>query len=1097
MMALTKTQRQAVEAQGARVLVSAGAGSGKTRVLVERFAHLVEQRGIGPEQILALTFTDQAACEMKERILKRIGSRDADLRVLTFHRFCGQMLRENPLQAGVEPAFSILPDSRSKKLLRDLLWQHLRDTQDETLALLLQQMTAEECVENLLLLYQKGRERPLSWEEWRAQTERSQLELRKRAWDSIRETLRALFELERADQITASGTLQRLKKIRDTWHSLPDHLRESRCDVWEEAAIQRLASALEAIFYEVSGTVAQVAKPYFARLNALKKERLWEDMLFDHTRELREALGLLLQRVHDEYQEKKREQGWCDFSDLQDRALKLLRQHRAIRNRYGMLFPHVLVDEYQDTNPLQQSFLELMEQGRNEAGVEGTLFMVGDRRQSIYRFRGAEVKGFDAVQSQLGERDCYVELQDNFRSTPFLYKLIRDVTGRLFAEKSSCSTEEASHGTADEWEMEILVPFKEENRSLTDREARLLARRLCQLGPAVWGETAILLQTRTHLSVFANALRNFGILYEVLEDTSFWNTQEVQDVLHLLQVLEDPEDAVALLGFLRGPLVGLADATLWKIAHVHGLVLGFWQSEIASLDAGEQMLVWEAKNSLDRWKRELANRPLVDWLHGLLYAESLEAKIGNRSLAVLVQLAEEAEEHGIVSLSGLLSWWRDLEAAQEKVSGRGDSFVPNAVRIMTIHAAKGLEFPIVCLPDLTHRQNTKMKRFHLCEQYGLVIKRPACVERNVWHPTLAYAAAADLEKAAHLEEKKRLFYVALTRAQQKVILSGAASAFTDKRELEECSNWWDWLPFLFPELHEQGLRDGVMKGRGWSARVLTDPAVPEVAEIRVREGGGTVREQAGQRQEEAGGLEESLFLKGRPSKIWRVTEIAERLSGAGEELEEHAEMRHPRYREQGLRPHEWGQVVHAVFEHLDRGDDEHSIREKRIPAALASLGLADADLAAEVWERMREEVGMFMQSALCREMSDAMECEHELPFVLELAEGVRVSGVIDGVWLRSDGMATVVDYKTRRCDAEKDVEKMMERYGVQVQLYALVVERMLGWKVDRVGVYLTALGRFVEVEYGEMVVEELVRRVVEVVSESEKGDGEMEVVGMS
>ena len=1096
MMALTKTQRQAVEAQGARVLVSAGAGSGKTRVLVERFAHLVEQQGIRPEQILALTFTDQAACEMKERIVKRIGPRDADLRVLTFHRFCGQMLRENPLQAGVDPAFSILPDSRAKKLLRDLFWQHLRDTQDEALANLLEQMTAEECVENLLALYHKGRERPLNWEEWQTQTEVSQLMLRKRTWDSIRENLQELFELERTEQITAPGTLQRLKKIREVWQSLPDNLRESHCDAWEQEALQRLVTALEAIFSEVSGTVAQVAKPFFAGLNALKKERLWEDMLFDHTRELRGALGLLLQRVHDEYQEKKREQGWCDFSDLQDRALNLLRQHRTIRHRYGMLFPHVLVDEYQDTNPLQQAFLELMEQGRNEAGGDGTFFMVGDRRQSIYRFRGAEVKGFDAVQSQLGERDCYVELQDNFRSTPFLYKLIRDVTGRLFAEKGSCSTEEASSESTDEWEMEILVPFKEENRSLTESEARLLARRLRQLGPGVWGETAILLQTRTHLSVFANALRNFGIPYEVLEDTAFWSTQEVQDILHLLRVLEEPEDAVALLGFLRGPLVGLAEATLWKIAHVHGLVLGFWQSEIAGLDAEEQMQVREAKTALDRWKRELSNRPLVDWLHGLLYAESLEAKIGNRSLAVLVQLAEEAEEHGIVSLSGLLAWWRDLEAAQEKVSGRGEAIVSNAVRIMTIHAAKGLEFPIVCLPDLTHRQNTMMKRFHLCEQNGLVIKRPAYGERNVWHPTLAYAAAADVEKAALMEEKKRLFYVALTRAQQKVILSGAASAFTEKSALEECSNWWDWLPFLLPELHEQGLRDAVMEGRGWKVRVLTDPAVPEVAENRVREGGGTGRELAGRWQEEVGGWEESFFSKRRSSKIWRVTEIAERLSGAGEEMEEGAETWHRRSREQGLLPHEWGQVVHAVFEHLDGGDDEHIIREKRIPAALASLGLADIDLAAEVWERMREDVRMFMQSELWREMGEAMECEHELPFVMELAEGVRISGVIDGVWLRTDGMATVVDYKTRRCDSEKDVERMMERYGVQVQIYALVVERMLGWKVDRVGVYLTALGRFVEVEYGEQVAEELVRKVVEVVSGSEKGGGEMEVVGI-
>jgi ATP-dependent helicase/nuclease subunit A len=1095
MIQLTKTQRQAVEAQGERVLVSAGAGSGKTRVLVERFAHLVEHRGISPEQILALTFTDQAAREMKERILTRMGPRESELHVLTFHRFCGQVLRENPLQAQTDPAFSILPDSRSKHMIRHLVLQHLREMKDHRIALLLQHVHVEELVENLLALSQKKRERPLTWEEWGGQTETKNLDLRKLAWSLIQDTMRALADLEQSKQITAPNTLLRIHKMCSIWNALAPELRESTPDMWEERTVNRLLPAIGGIMSYVTGTVAQKAKPLFAKLRALKKERLWEDMLLDHAQEQRRALLELLRNVYREYQALKQNRGWCDFSDLQDRAYHVLRQHTAIRKRYGSRYPHVLVDEYQDTNPLQQAILELLEQGRREADLAGTLFMVGDRRQSIYRFRGADVKGFDAVQASLGPQDCYVELRDNFRATPSLHQLACDVSARLFSEPRGETV--VQHPQTTESDLEILVPAKVEHGSFTESEARLLARRLRQMGPGVWGDTAILLQTRTHLSVFARALHTYGIPYTIYEDTGFFRSQEVQDVLHLLRTLADPDDAIALLGFLRGPLVRMPEKTLWAISRAQGLVHGFWQTEIDGLDKEEQKQVQAAKAALKQWKTELASQPLADWLHHLLYCENVEARIGGRSLEALVQLAEEGEEHGIVSLDALLAWWSELEASEETVAGQSEFQVQNAVRVMTIHAAKGLEFPIVCLPDLTHRQSAMMKRFHLCEQYGLVTKALRSDSPNSWQPTLAYAAAAELEKSALTEEKKRLFYVGLTRAKEKVILSGAASAFTEQSSLEECSNWWDWLPFLFPELQERGLRDGEIAGHGWKVSVLSDRSVPEFASVRTREEKGTA---SGQKLafQDVGSEEERkvLFPRRTSPKIWRVTELTALLAGAKEELELSREWRISRLREQELLPSEWGQVVHAVFEHLTPHDDEQAIREKRIPAALARLGLAADNLSAEVWERIRGDVVKFQRSALYQEMSQAVECEHEVPFVLELVPGIVISGVIDALWLRDDGRAALVDYKTRRCETEHKVKRLVERYAVQVQLYALAVERLMGWQVDRAGIYLTAEGRYVEVAYGEAVREELVRRVAEVVRGSQKREDELEVVDL-
>ncbi|HEU4964476.1 MAG TPA: UvrD-helicase domain-containing protein [Bacilli bacterium] len=1090
MKELTDSQRQAVEAQGERILVSAGAGSGKTRVLVERFAYLVEQQGLSQERILALTFTDQAACEMKERIMERIGQQNVELRVMTFHRFCGQLLRESPLMAGVDPAFSILPESRAKQVVRDLFLRHLQETQEEELLDWLAHVTPEVELESLLALYQKGCERTLSWPQWRDHTERNQADARKQAWCALVEALEKLVELEQRGGVTAPGTLRRLRSMREAWCSLPAELRSSERGEWSEADVTRLQAALENVFSHVSGSVSKEVKPLMTRLKAWKKDNLWLDLLADRTRELRAALFHLVERVAEDFQAWKREKGWCDFADLQANAYRLLREHPSIRRRYGGLFCHVLVDEYQDTNPLQQAFLETMEQGRREAGQPGSLFMVGDRRQSIYRFRGAEVTGFDAVQANLGEGDRFVELQENFRATPSLFALIREVSARLFAEATVTPSEEGIRVDAEEEpDMELLVPEKEEGRSLTESEARLLARRLRQLGPTVWGETAILLQTRTHLPVFAQALRAYGIPYVLQEDSGFWKRQGVQDFLHLLRVLEDPEDAVALLGFLRGPLAQLPDDLLWEVAQDHGLVQGFWQVEPEKLRHAQRDQVQVVQAALARWREEVTGQSLCDWLYDLFNVEGVAAQIGEPALEVFLQLAEEAEEQGIVTLSALLAWWRELEEQQEKVSGRLESSAEHAVRIMTIHAAKGLEFPVVCLPDLTHRQSVSLNRLHLCEENGFVTKALVNGERSEWGPTLAFDAAIEVEKFASREEKKRLLYVGLTRAEQKVILSGGASAFTEKSSMEECSNWWDWLPFLFPALREQGLRDGMVTGRGWSLLVVTDRAVPEPARLRERlvesvvDRVASVSSALSDSSAAERGRTVNLFQNIPSRKIWRVTELAARLSGMEEE-EQASQVFWQRVRGavSGLAAHEWGQVVHAVFEHLRVGDGESEIREQRIPAALAGIGLSDPALVVEVWERMREDVGVFMGSELWRERCEAVQSEQELPFCVELVRGVWVSGVMDAVWLRPDGGATVVDYKTRRCQTKREEQELVGRYGVQVQLYAAVVEKLLGWKVDKVGVWLTAEGRFVEVGYGSEVREELVAVVDKCVS---------------
>lgn len=1030
-------------------MVAAGAGSGKTRVLVERFVTQV-QRGCPTEQILALTFTDQAASEMKERILMRVGGAlESDLAVLTFHRFCGRLLREHAVQAGIDPALAILAESSVKQRLRELLTEEFHATQDPQLLRLLRETQWTDLVDNAIACYQKEREQTMSLAEWATRTETVAQSLRAGHWQRFVQLMEQLAALQDAGTVKAAGTLKKMRVMLDAWSHVPLEQEATPSPEWQ--------AALQTICAEVSLTVAQVAKPLFAEFAFYKKDQLWRELLVDETQATRTALLQLIQRVQERYQRLKTERGWCDFADLQQRTYQLLRDHAEVRQRYGSRFTHVLVDEYQDTSPLQQAILELLEQGRREAGVAGTLFMVGDPRQSIYRFRGADVRGFRYVKEALGASDEYVQLMDNFRATESLQACVEVVNGALFTEEWAVPKQRPDHVECAA-AVDVVVPRCRDEETAVEAEARCLAAHLRQMGPACWGETAMLLQTRTHLADYCHALRTHGVPYVVWEEAAFWARQDVQDFLQVLRLLQEPEDTVSLLGYLRGPLVGMSELMLFEVASSEGLGVGFWRGD-TRWSAEVQEKVQLAQHQLAHWRAQLQQRRLGDWLHHLLYVEGVEARIGGRSLRSFVTLADEAEQWGVVELGELLAWLWRLEVTEERVGGPVEA-AEGAVRIMTIHASKGLEFPIVCLPDLTHRQVLRMDRFHLCEVGGLVLKRSVEGEKKGL-PSLAYAQAADLERAALLEERKRLLYVGITRAQEKLILSGAAGQFTDKQSLEACSNWWDWLPHLFPQLREWSGGSGELVERGFRLRVVQDEADVEVtAESRVV---------ADHRFLGTPTNPSRLDMKITSQRAWNVTELVTHWLGEAPEPTAPASQLWSFLPHQpgSLYAHQWGQVVHAVFEHLRGDHTDEQIRQHLIPAALASLGIAQEQTSAHVWDKLHPDIQRYRESALFREQVEAQVHHRELPFTIHVPPSLSISGVIDSIWLRPDGGATLVDFKTTQCRTEDEVEALRSRYELQVQCYALLAERLLGWRIDRVGLFLTAHGRWVEVPYDE------------------------------
>ncbi|MFC4769546.1 UvrD-helicase domain-containing protein [Effusibacillus consociatus] len=1093
MSKLTESQQMAVEAKDARILVSAGAGSGKTRVLVERICHLVQERGVSANRILALTFTDQAALEMKQRVEQKLGHTDAT--ILTFHRFCGRIVRENPLLADVDPAFALIDEATARQLLRDLVNRLIYDSGFSNVLQWVETCGLDESSELLLTLYEQWRERPWDIDFLREKTETAIEAYRTVQWEEVKTVINRLKRLHHSGTVTAAGTVSRMRTILSAWEQFPqtDWHSPASCQTSASPESERV---IRAIFSEVSRNVAKEAKPLFEQLAVWKNERLWKELLKDQTDAIRQEFLTLLELLDSAYRQLKEEHGWCDFADLQRKAYHVLRQSQVTRAKYGKLYNHILVDEFQDTSPIQQSVLELLEEG---AQGETSLFMVGDMRQSIYRFRGADVRGFERVRNQLGESDAYIQLRENFRSCASLVAFVSDMTKTLFGDKGAIAGIEVP--VDEEPIIELLIPVLDGEEDTRQAEADMVAKRILETGHAMWGHIAILLQTRTHLAKYLKALEKYGIPYVVYEDRGYWERQEVQDLYHLLRLVENPGNDLALLGYLRGPLVGLTDNGLWRLAENVGLGKGF-----LNFDAGaESQLSDEDKARLAKaydlllWLRTRYDEMgLADWIYAVLYEEGIAERLGGASFDRIVRMAEESEKRGEIHLSDLLAWWDRVIEQNEKDGDSGSHFPKGAVRIMTIHAAKGLQFPIVFVPDLTHRFTTGMGRLHLSDAWGLTAKYYDENEKS-WRPSLSYAKAVEEEKTAMTSEQMRLFYVAVTRAQERLILSGAASAFSEKESLQECSNWFDWLPFLIPELREGGLRQGIIEGNGWKLRIRND--IPVVPRVRFREehGNDNLRDGLVHRKDGDGqiGLQTTRFTASpnlihssgkvnlsrlsQSSRLWSVTDWVDLLSGE-KASDSCSPIRIGRRnnRQATLEGHEWGHVLHSVLEHLRRDDDMETIHSRHLKAALASMGITGSNVAELAWERLGRDIETYLNSDIHAECRKASTAYSELPFAVRLFGeefGLLLNGVIDKVWLRSDGGATVVDFKTHGCRSQKEVQQVIQRYTPQVQLYVHVVEKLLGWNVDRAGLYLTSKGTFVEVPSDQGERERLLERM--------------------
>jgi len=1116
---LTDQQRRAITARGVSVALSAGAGCGKTFVLTERFlAQLEPQAGKTAQrprlgQLVAITFTERAAREMRERIRAACNKRLMEApeeyvdywlelireldsaRISTIHSFCGSLLRSHAVEAELDPRFRVLDQAQADTLLYELLDGELRNRLaegDETVIELVVQFGLERLHEMVRILL--GRRQEIDWPQWRSETPRGLVSRWANFWRSV--TLPAIVQnvagssaartvLDIAWQNPSSNA-----KMRQRFESLVQQL--PRLPESSDPAADLASIRGEATVQGGGGKKAWVSEEVYSTFRdaaaALRKEidRAQKHLTFTADAALpaaESALRLLrvAADVAELYDGEKRQLGAVDFNDLLIRARQLLvgPRQRDVRKRLAAQIRLLLVDEFQDTDPLQ---VELVEALCDDKLTGGKLFFVGDFKQSIYRFRGARPHVFRRLRDSIPEAGR-LPLSLNFRSQP----AVLDFVNALFAEEMGPEYEpleahrpQISPTPAIEmlWatdqpgdDNDLPAENMGQAERLRRREADWIARRIRQMLDSgekiVWDETAakagkpatrtvrpgdvaLLFRALSNVEYYEDALRRYDIGYYLVGGHAFYAQQEIFDVVNLLRALESPCDEVSLLGVLRSPFFGLLDETLyWLSRHPGGLSAGLLAEKPPSrLDAEQRQRLQFAAVTLRELRAMKDRVPIAQLINEALERTGYDAILlaeflGQRKLANLQKLIEQArsfDRSGIFTLADFITQVSQFVARQpDEPLAATHPESTDVVRLMTIHQSKGLEFPVVVVPDLDRRTHGASTSVAFTKELGPIIKDPAAMS--------GFDLYVLAEREQQQAEMVRLLYVATTRAADYLILSAGLPRLGSAK-----GPWMELIRRRFTHLWE-GDRPGDSPEGSVEVRVTTvePPLNYKPSSTRARRDLKKLREKACQTSESGRGRapkylaavapDPAAFRRFSFSSLTGELRAAIHADELGREVDEVVLEEGP---EKGpLSGTELGTLVHAVLEVIDFADpgDIHRLVRRH-----ARRQFIDESLPLD---EPIEMIGRFLASPRAAKIAAAAQIHDELEFLLAWPPGSKdpdgryLQGFIDCLYQDAGGKWHLVDYKTNRV-FPATLERVAAVYEPQMGVYALAVERILG-----------------------------------------------------
>jgi ATP-dependent helicase/nuclease subunit A len=800
----TEEQRRAIDRRQGDLLLDAAAGSGKTAVLVERFVRSVLEDGVEVSAILTITFTEKAAAELRERIRARLGELGAPEAarategafISTIHGFCARALRAHALAAGLDPRFEVLDADRAGLLAAAAFESALEGLPSDVIDPV--ELIAAYGVPTLraAVLSVHDQLRSLG----RLEPRLPELPPAPPDGPDPASRLRAAAGAVAAElgQVVDPGVsvVQALERVH--WAAeLPGPEQVWPAELWR-ARLPRNGAALSTDACEAYGE----ALAEFRRAAGVAAAR-----------PVRDALDALLRSFATHYTEAKTAISGVDFEDLELLTRQLFETQPALRARYAERFHAIMVDELQDTNRVQ---LELI-----EAISSGNLFTVGDAQQSIYGFRHADVELFRERGRRLEHTGARETLRTNFRTRPEIIDVLNpgfeEAMGEQFTPLRAGRAADGG-GRDPEPRVELLIADKGADWDLEGiastwrlAEARGLADRVAEIvaAGASPGEIVVLMRASTDMRAYERALEQRGLPTYVIGGRGYWAHPQVVDMVAYLRALANPREEEALYGVLASPLVGLSLDGLVILAagaraagrDAYRTLAGGKEAIDALREAGLEEEDATRLSAFGDWferERAHAQRGAIEELVDRALTVTgydlamLAMPGGRRRLANVRKLMRLGREHEALHGPDLRGFLDALDARERGGESVREGEAPvegealDAIRLMTIHRSKGLEFEIVCVADLGRSPRPPSAILRVDpgrataegpglpaspERIGLRLARAGAAGRE---SALDYSAIGEEVRAAEEAEERRLFYVAMTRARERLVLSGAA-----------------------------------------------------------------------------------------------------------------------------------------------------------------------------------------------------------------------------------------------------------------------------------------------------------------------------------
>jgi len=1076
--------------------VEAGAGTGKTTLLVERILSLLRTRRAPLEEIVAITFTEKAAGELKVRLREAIEKalplsppEEAEslsqalselerAPISTIHSFCSSLLRERPVEASLDPNFEPL-DEMGMDLLFQEIWDLWLGKEMEKKPAVLRRALAlgmemdplarlvRQIYENRDLLPQGPLPQP-------SYSPENFMEIlgkeAQRAWDLAQSDCRKEEDLGYQAILGLRGKVKELKE------ASPDRQ--------------------EVILYRDLEIKAQGNKSNWKPPASCDAQKQILKKLAEELEALKDALraqvmaGLVgwVQGFVAVMQEEKARRGVLDFQDLLILSRNLLRDNKEVRGYFQKNFRYLLVDEFQDTDPLQvEVVFFLAEKGAQANRWEevdlqpGKLFLVGDPKQSIYRFRRADIETYEKARERLISKGAQVNIVQNFRTVPSILSWVNRIFSSLIqpSEEGTCQPSyvplvphperkevinaqpgvlllapppdfdprEASAAKVREDEAQSIAALIEEmTAGGPEKRWMIYDKKEGGSRPVSYRDMALLFPALTGIDAYEEALKERGIPYRLEGGREFYMRQEVRSLLCCLKALDDPADAISLVAALRSPFFGFSDEEIFLFT-ASGNRLSYLQPAEEEAEGFS-----EALSLLKKLHGGRNSRPISATVSNLLSrTKALEFSLlrqgGDQMAANLRKVLEQArafEGESQANFRRFVEWLgtREEEGVREGESPWSEEGEEN-VKLMTIHKAKGLEFPVVFLANLASERRRR--------QEFIPLRLQGTFEMRIGHfQTDGYASALEQEKAKMEAEDRRLFYVAATRARDYLVLP----LFWGKRGRGFFSLLEEKLP-AFESMEPWSVIDGqLIAGRGC---FNLQPAEKPPLRLDLEEAGkeeGTPWERRLQWKKSLDAVKEKAS-KGLPLLAPSSADPST-LDLPFHRMDEWIEPGLSRGKGEEGGP-SFGLAFHGVMERLDLSSGDNLKELCRIETHEYSIpGSA---------EKLEAMVRQCLDHPLMERVKRAKRLFREVPFSVSL-DGNLVEGKIDLLFEEEGGWG-IVDYKTDDVSGEA-LEQRFQSYRDQGLWYGRAVREAAGCEVKEVAFFFVRSGEVRSIKPNEI-----------------------------